>query len=111
MNLTNMTNRALRKIGAYGIGETPDSADVAVVQEAFTLGLAQLKPHNLDVWTLTDTPEELVEPFIEYCLPLFAAEFEYPIQDSTAAQKIPLARLKDLISPRRLTDLKQNEYF
>ena len=98
-------------IKAVGVGETASAEDLAVVNEAFTLGLAQLRPHNLDVWVLDDTPEEYVVPFIEFCLPLFASEFEYPIGDSSVGQQTPLARLKDIITPRRLTDLKANEYF
>lgn len=112
MTLQELITMALRDIGYLDAVETVAAEDYAFVSTKFRLALAQLSMHGLDVWDLTDTPDEYAQAFVNYTAPMFAGAYGYSIGgDIREAQKASLAWLKDLIKPRRLSSLKKNEYF
>lgn len=61
-------NRALRRLGVIGWGETPDSTIADDMDQAYAEVFAHLEEANVSVWAIAaDVPNGIVRPLVNLC--------------------------------------------
>lgn len=65
---TEVRNRALRKLGVLGLGETPDSTMAADMDQVYAEVYARLEEEHLTTWASdADIPDLMAGPVADLC--------------------------------------------
>lgn len=90
---TEIRNRALKRLGVTGWGETSQTAITDDMDDAYDEVYAQLEDAELVTWASTaDVPDKMVMPVVDLCA--LARVMEHPVSDSRY-QKLILSAGKD----------------